>query len=134
MTALITIGLIVAAILALFLLPDRQPPSPVPPRTRRWIRRVARTAPAAAQQIDEAAIRAKLATMPGGEFWADYPGTLPEIVAAIAQSALMPLPGDDPWLTMSGELPTAMQDPEGVSPWPDDTKAYRRRIDQLGEQ
>ena len=31
-------------------------------------------------------------------------------------------------------LPPAMQDPEDESPWDDDTRAYRRRIDQLGEQ
>jgi hypothetical protein len=117
---MIQLGLLTAAIAAVLIGPEIA-------RTRRHHRQ--------AQQND-AALRAKLATMPGSEWVADYPGPLPPMVAAIAagEVALWPMPGDDPWITMSGELPPAMQDPAGDSPWPDDTKAYRRRIDQLGDQ
>ena len=84
---------------------------------------------------EDAALRAKLATMEGGEWVAAYPGPLPPMLAALAAGeTLMPLPGDDPWVTMSGDLPPAMQDPAGESPWADDTHAFGRRIKELDEQ
>ena len=109
MIAVAAIGLTILALTAVFMLPGRQPPAAQP------------------GQDDEAELRAQLTTMPGGQQFADQPGPLPPYVAAIARDALR--------TTLAGPLPEAMQDPaDGTSPWPDDTRAYRRRIDQMGEQ
>ena len=108
MIAYAAIGLTLIVLTAIFMLPDRQPPPAQP-------------------EDDEAELRAQLATMPGGQRFADQPGPLPAYVAGIARDALR--------TALAGPLPEAMQDPaDGTSPWPDDTRAYRRRIDRMGEQ
>ena len=115
MIAVAAIGLTILALTAVFMLPGRaQPPAAPQP------------------EDDEGELRAQLTTMDGGQQFADQPGPLPAYVAAIARDALR--------IAKCGPLPEAMRDPaerdaaDGEYPWPDDTKAYRRRIYQLGEQ